>query len=528
MSLRNRARTRQGKEKRNIQLEDNKFNINTANEVIYHCVDLYKAKKKLKLEPYRFFLKRDFDTASWSYRPPHYLIFGFDIFKEYKLDDEEQKIDFFQSFVLHEIAHSIYTDYRISKVVMELEERDLPFSVFNLFEDARIEFLLTQALDVKLNWSLYMELNTPYEPLHLFFWIVQTEGDKERFERLVKKLDIDLEAISSIVWSYYLRCIVAKNTFEIIDIVDDWMNEFNDEDLSGLGNLFYGEIEALNTPDSIIEYIKDAHEVKTISMQELNQNQNDKKMSQGIETLENIHSITNMTSNNLLAHSPVRASFDKKIINFVTKEIQKLFVENRRLIKTSVPSKRLHIRNVLLKNPALYKKRKSLRDTKKKITVVLDISGSMVDVLGEMLVLVEVLNILVKKDLMEGYLILTMSKYENMAQYQTFKFPLKPNIINHIITYPYPEGIAYVMKELVHLLRPSDAVLVFTDGIFADDPLDKAFFYRNNIDLYGVYLKNSELDSGYNLGQYFDNEIVGDDIFELTTKLVQMIKQRVR
>jgi hypothetical protein len=263
-------------------------------------------------------------------------------------------------------------------------------------------------------------------------------------------------------------------------------------------------------------------------MNELNQNQNDAKMLQGINTLENIHAITNMTSNNFLSTTPMRDGFDKKTVDFITKEIQKLFVENRRLTKTSIPSKRLHMRNVLLKNPALYKKRKSLKETKKKITVVLDISGSMVDVLGEMLVLVEVLNILVKKDLMQGHLVLTMSKYENQAQYQTFKFPLKPNILKHIKTYPYAEGIAYVMKELAYLLRPSDAVLVFTDGIFADDPLDKAFFYRNKIDLYGVYLKDSEYDSGYNLNQYFDNNIVADDINELTTKLVEMIKKKVK
>ena len=509
-------------EKKRVALhldEEGNFDINSANHVVYHCIDLYKKHNLLKAEPYRFFLKKDFDTASWSYRPPHYLIFGFDIFKHFVAHDKKLKAEFFKSFVLHEIAHSVYTDYRISKIVQELEDRDLPFSVFNLFEDARIEYALTKALNVKLKWSIYMGIDTPYEPLDLFYYIVQTEGDKARYDRLQEK--------SSRVWEFYIRCINAKNTFEIIDIVEDWMREMQDENLSISKKLFYGEEEILNLPDSIITHIKDAYEVKTIGMRELKENQNDKKISQGIETLENVYAIKNMSSQNLLSNTPLRDGFDKKTIELITREIQKIFVEDRRQNKTSVPSKKLHIRNILLNNPSKYKKRKNPNPIKKKITVVLDVSGSMVHVLEKMLVLVEVLNMLAKRELVEGYLVLSVSKYINEAQYQTFKFPLKQNVINHITTYPYPEGIAYTMKELAYILRPSDAVLVFTDGIFADDPLDKEFFYRNNIDLYGVYL-NDEDSGRYNLGQYFDNEIVGEDIFELTTKLVGMIKKRVR
>ena len=53
------------------------------NEISYKAPNGKPKKMRIILE-YEldglYFLKEDFDTASWSYRPPHYLIFGFDIF----------------------------------------------------------------------------------------------------------------------------------------------------------------------------------------------------------------------------------------------------------------------------------------------------------------------------------------------------------------------------------------------------------------------------------------------------------------
>lgn len=500
------------------------FDINVAAGLIKQAVQECKKLKIFKPEPYRFFLREDFDTASWSYRPPHYVVIGADIFKHFK-GSEQEKSEFFLKFVFHEIAHSIYTDYRVFKVIKILEERDLPFSVFNIFEDARIEHTLLKENDIKLienfNWSKHQHLETPYDSLDLFFWCVQKDGNKKSFDAIYNLLNEDLQNDSQKIWNYYQRTINAKDTFEVIDIVEEWMKEMQDETISIGHALFKGEIDILNSPDSIIAQIKGAYEIETITINDL---ENKERSESGSLSLKNLYSIKKLSSQDLLSKKIVHEDFDKKLIQKITKEIERLFVDNKRIVKTSNPSKRLNIRNLLLKNPNIYKKK--TKDTKKKkITLVLDISGSMTGNIEEMLILVEVFNILAKKGLVEGYLILSLSFYVEEAAYQTFKFPLKSDVLKKVITYGAVEGLAEVMKHLSKLLKPSDAVLVFTDGLFANDPLNKQFFYRNNIDLYGVYL-DYENQNDYNLKQYFDKEIVDSDVERLAFKIVEMIRKK--
>jgi len=506
-------------------LEIDKFTPSTASNIIQYCINNLLKKDILKPEPYRFFLKKDFDTASWSYRPPHYLIFGFDIFKHAKELNVNDMSLFFHSFVYHELAHSIYTDYRVSKIVRILDEKNLPFSVFNLFEDARIESKLSENTSIKFNWTKYMPEFKPYEPLELFYWCIENEGDKDKFNKLKNSLHVELNNKSARVWKFYEKCIYAEDTFQIINIVEEWIKEIKDEDNSSLPQLFSGEIKAMNFSDSIVNDIKNAFEVKTISMRQLKESQNDKARTLGAQTIENLYAIKNFTSTNLLSDKVLRDGFDKNTLHKLMHEIKKLFVQDRRYNKTSVPSKKLNIRNILLKTPSAYKRRKNLNTHKKKISIVLDLSGSMNGVLEEMLVLVEMVNILAKRDLVSGNLILCISKVYEEAQYQTFKFPLKPSVINHIDSHEGSEGISYTMKKLAPLLKPCDGVFVFTDGIFADDPLDRDFFYKHNITLFGIYLSNNKsMYSHHDLDQYFDKAIVNDDVFEIVRELVRIVK----
>jgi len=499
-----------------------KFDIYQANDLIQKVVDEFKKLNIFKPEPYRFFLKEGFDTASWSYRPPHYIVIGTEIFEDF-IGTEQQKSDFFLMFVLHEVAHSIYTDYRIFKIIKTLEERDLPFSVFNLFEDARIESTLFKKNKISIienfNWSKYISLEKPSNSLDLFYWCVQKNGSKKSFDSIYSHLNKDLQKDSQRVWEFYQKTIDAKDSFEVIDIVEEWMKTMHEEILNISKNLFYGEIEILNSPDSIISQIKGATEVATITINDLKS----KQMSQNSAlSFKNLYSIKNLTSKDLLSKEIQRDEFDKVLIQKIKKEIERLFVSNNKYTKTSTPSKRLNLRNMLLKNPNIYKKN-NVTELKKEISIILDISGSMSGVIEEMLIIVEVFNILAKKGLIKGHLILSVSLYSNEASYQTFKFPLDKDVLKKIITYGATEGLAEVMKHLSKLLKPCDGVLVFTDGLFADDPLNKEFFYKNNIDLYGIFYDGTA-NHGYDLEQYFDNSIVDKDIEILVFKIVKMLK----
>jgi len=504
------------------------FSFEDAQSIMKQTIKSVEKKNLLKPEPYRFFLKDGYDTAAWSYRPPHYIILGTDIFQHFTAK-ENQARKYYASYVLHEIAHSIYTDYRLFKIIQIIEEKDLPFEVYNLFEDARIEASMRKNMGrvflsttpSLFNWDKYTDLQTPDEVLELFFWCVQTEGDKTKFDNLKKHLNADLLFDAKRVWNFYEKTIKAKNSYEVINIVEEWMQHFSEVVSLDKSTLFKGELQVLQAPDSIISDIKGASEVFSIGADDLKDNQNSNISY--LKSKENQYSITRLSNSNLLSKKPVRDEFDKNLLEKITREIEKLFIKNRRYVTTQNPSKRLHLRNILLKNPSRYKKRAHNTLTKKNVSVIMDISGSMTHVIEKMLILVEALNILSKRELIVGHLVLCMSDEIGKANYQTFSFPIKDDVIRYIPTYRASEGISSTMKHLVPFLRPSDFALVFTDGIFVDDPLDKTFFKQNNIKLCGVYLSEQN-PYGYNLRQYFDTEIVESDILELTISLIKVLK----
>ena len=504
-------------------MASSEFDINSAARILNNIVQIFKKNNLFKSEPYRFFIKPNFNTASWSYRPPHYIILGNDIF-EYFRGEEKEKAEFFQLLVLHEISHSLHTDYRIFKVIKILEERDIPFDIFNLFEDARIEHLMLKKTKMisEFNWYKYIDLEKPYEALDLFYWIIQKSGNKKSFDILVKTLNSNLMKKAPKVWEYYEETINAKNTFEVIDIVERWLKEFKDKTLNIGINLFRGEIDILESPQSVISLVKGAHEVVAVTMDDLKSSQESKTSTY---SLQNAYAIKSLSNEKLLSKEKQRDGFDKTIIKKITKEIEHIFLQNNRVVKTSTPAKRLNLRNLLLKNPNIYKKKKSLNLQKKKIVVILDISGSMTYAMKEMLVLLEVFNILAKKGYVEGHLVLTVSLYTTRANYETFAFPLKDDVINKITTYNGTEGLAEVMKHLTPLLKNNDFIFVFTDGLLADDPLNKKYFNKLKIKFYGVYLKGI-YNCDYDLDKYFDKNIVEDDVLKIAKKMVNILALR--
>jgi len=402
----------------------------------------------------------------------------------------------------------------------------LPFEVFNLFEDARIEYALRKNMKSFKGffWSRYLFLEKPLGALDLFYWCVQKEADKTEFDNLYEKLNSELQQEHARVWEFYEKTIFAADSFRVIDIVEEWMQKMQDDECSIQSTLFHGEIDVLNIPDSVISLIQDAREVYNIDMADLNA-QHTKAQTANLFTPKlSEYSINRLSNTNLLSSEPVRGDFDKKVIEQIVYEIEKIVIQTRRYTKTSTPTKRLNIRNILLNNPNIYKKKQEEK-VQKNITLILDLSGSMFDIITALLPLVEGINILAQRGFIKGHLILSVSLKESVASFQTFAFPVQGDVLKAIQTYKATEGLSAVMQHLAPLLQKSDIVLVCTDALLADDPLNKHFFYRHHIVLYGIYLSNINRH-GHDLERYFDNTIVADDVIGLTQKLVKILLKK--
>lgn len=120
-------------------------------------------------------------TAYWRYEPPHKIVVGNDITKNYIKGINSSKREYYvNSYYYHELAHAKYTEKNMKKLNAKLKEKHVPFKLFNLFEDARIEEKWRNEAGRKFKWSDCERINKhPKSDEELFFQMIQTEG-KER------------------------------------------------------------------------------------------------------------------------------------------------------------------------------------------------------------------------------------------------------------------------------------------------------------------------------------------------------------
>jgi len=166
------------------------------------------------------YIKRNFDTACWVFHQGSHRIYMGEKLFSMTLNDCN-KADFIHSVLFHEMSHALWTDRKMNEVEKTLKEKQIPFNLLNLFEDARIESRFTQTNGRKFNWSRHMPVPEISNPLSIFYSIKFFEGDDNS---VIAPLEIKER-----VTEYYQRCIDCVNTKSVIDVCESWIEEFGDE-----------------------------------------------------------------------------------------------------------------------------------------------------------------------------------------------------------------------------------------------------------------------------------------------------------
>jgi hypothetical protein len=132
------------------------------------------------------------------------------------------------SLLIHEFGHSLYTELDMKKILSKCKDVGIPFSLFNLAEDARIEIKMKKLIfdSVKLKYMYGWEewLSTPEENSNMsaesiLFSMINTENSKA----------FTLSPKASLVGRFYDRFIKAKDSIEVIDILKEWKDIFHPE-----------------------------------------------------------------------------------------------------------------------------------------------------------------------------------------------------------------------------------------------------------------------------------------------------------
>jgi hypothetical protein len=126
---------------------------------------LYKAKAVLS-ERFSFRLLEGEGTASWRFdKHSRYNVISFytgikEMFSVPAWDDTKLRFNGLKQVLRHEIGHALYTKVMRSETFIDrLKKEGIPFPLFNVFEDCRIEFLLWKDFpeDGLFYWHKYME-----------------------------------------------------------------------------------------------------------------------------------------------------------------------------------------------------------------------------------------------------------------------------------------------------------------------------------------------------------------------------------
>lgn len=119
-------------------------------------------------------ISADVETACWSFIPPHRIVVG------NEKNHSNRSDNFIQSLLWHELSHAKWTERDFEKKNRVLMDKRVPFKLYNLFEDARIEHLFREETGKKFNWVQDIPNKEATTPVEIFYSFVNNEGVYEK------------------------------------------------------------------------------------------------------------------------------------------------------------------------------------------------------------------------------------------------------------------------------------------------------------------------------------------------------------
>ncbi|QOY53227.1 hypothetical protein [Candidatus Sulfurimonas baltica] len=482
-------------------------------EIAKYANQLYvemQINEMLPIEEYEIFVKPYYNTANWRfYEGKHQIVIGTEIFEHSKIcDTTQQKVKYLSAFLYHELAHSIWTDKDLNKVDSILKKEDFSFDIFNLFEDARIEEKMRKHTKKSFNWIEFESLNKPINPLEIFFYILQCEHKKSDLENIKNIIPVH---IFSMVFDYYKNVLACDSSDQIIEIMKNWYKSFPNtpkhiNSLNKNGYLFSEEVKTFNNTEKFDELIEGLSNVLSTAGHNSQKNRDDKA---------NINSMKSTGS--LLYDEPVAVPFDIKQRDILLSKMEKLFFTRSRNQATNIPSKRLNIKRLTFGNEKKFRRKVAPDAYKKKITIILDLSGSMSLIIENMRLLIDVLDKMAAKNIIDATLILTET-----YSYEILPMPLKNGTIEHLVPAYGGEGMHNCMSSNIDLLSSSDFVWILTDGYIDEKPLNKEYFHKYNIITHAMYI--GDISVKEEMGKSFDYVVCEENVTNLANMIFGMIK----
>lgn len=480
-------------------------------------------------------LKPNFETACWSFQSPTHKIY----LGEGCLDrarpglTQEQLHDYGMAYLRHERdGHGRYTLRKMSEITELLRplpgvrDNPIPFSLFNLFSDARIEHLDRIRTGDNFRWREF-ELeatNVQKSPGGVLFLIIQAETEAEALTDTWLELEAqDKPDRLARVLDYYLRIIACKSEWDLRPLMLEWLDEFQDEEppenqaMSGLGasELEQGFTLSGNaTTAALFDFdVSSLTEPPKVPSKSLERGEENSKSS-----------VDGGTGELLLTEE---AELDERRIKQLTRLLRRTLVGPSRARDTDNATTAIALHNLLPGgDPTLPFVESSRRGrAKRKLGFIMDCSGSMgseaTDPMGYGREVVAAMSDLAREGLVSGYVLLS-AVVGGKAQWQRFKLPMSRQEISRMHGFAGAEGLAHAMESNASVLRHMHRNFLYSDGSITDRQPDKGMLRAKGLEVIGLYC--GETDSAAGLAKHVKRSIIRATPEDLALAMLKELK----
>ena len=464
-----------------------------------------------------FYTKPKFATASWCYLPPHKIFVGEGILDKLpESTGDADKKRYVKKFLRHERAHAKYTERNLKKIDDALKIRKIPFMLFNFFEDARIEACARQAEGTPFGWLEFEELAVVNHPLAVFYSFIQSDGNVDKVTALfcghppAINASEQLAGLVGRVAGYFRKALLAKDSWALIPLVEEWCREFDmfqePGAMAAVGDLGIGLL--LQSDEGFAEgFQADA-------------------LPAGSSPLSSTPEVgpgpgANLVSKSgdLLGGTSIFSDEMENLSDRIRMTLARYFKPVLSSEFVTSPQKRLSIKQDILDRPVFIRKSVGIRKPKK-VAVVFDCSGSMKGApLEEGKILVRALSMLAEDGHITGQVIFTAESFgKEEAIHEVWKLPLTRHDTGRIQAIFPGEGLYETMTNVLSHLVNADYRYVYTDANIGDAPFNRAEFKKRGIFTTGLYAGRG-VSCVSELLTYFDRAIVRDSCLELANAI---------
>lgn len=471
-------------------------------------------------------IKQSYGTACWAFHNnQHHIYIGSDIFNHVLRSADGEK--YITALLHHELAHGLWTSRDLVDLSNLLNELEIPFRLFNLMEDARIEHKWRELTSQSFNWQSFEKVCEVNSPIDYYFSLIFFEGE-------AKPVSVDFDLVRII--EYYHKTINAKSSLDLVPILSDWINEFGDHVSANgdspspfSGSCGTGEdvgdlMNAVQVAESgSIEFLDEDSESVESGADELSSEKGHVGGKHKAHDVDNSYELSGSGfpyGHKLIRDYPIE--LNSSYANDMALRVRHSFRGKQAYKSTHKPSKRLNMRAMSgNKDLPMYSRKLNIVQSKVNVNLIIDCSGSMYYSMKDATMIVSVFNKLVEKGVVNCNVILSSDDTE---QYPVIKLPVEQKQVA-LIAEPqsgHGEGLADCFKANIAYMKAAKYNFVITDGDIVDGPIDKAYYQSRGVFTIGLY--SGEDSHCEDLTQWFDIGIKRNDLDSLFSSLVYVLK----